>query len=292
MPGFFKDWGFAEVLIAVLFGVIGAGWALWERYRNRKDLRYSLLYNASLVTVREEAKERIQILFDNQLIANARLAVIKLLNQGRIPITSSDFEEPITVSMGSNAEVLAADIVELEPEYLTPSVTVENNEIKIAPLLLNEGDSFTIRAIGSRFDDTIDLTSRITGVKEIRMIRAERFLFPYTLILLGALIVLGFVIVTLQQLRPANDFTYPIRVQERNTSQAIPDATISIEVAGRAPLSEQTDSNGLAIFVVPASYIGRAARLTVEVIGYKNYGQYIDLTEDILPSTIRLERTP
>ena len=53
-----------------------------------------------------------------------------------------------------------------------------------------------------------------------------------------------------------------------NDNQPIKDAQVRIEAAGKAPLTEYTDSNGYARLFVPAALAERPGRLTVEADGY------------------------
>lgn len=87
-------------------------------------------------------------------------------------------------------------------------------------------------------------------------------------------------------------FEYQVRVQNREASQNIPNAKVTIEVAGQAPLDEITDANGFARISINASYAGKPGRLLVEASGYEAYRQEIDLTEGILPDTIPLKQLP
>ena len=84
-------------------------------------------------------------------------------------------------------------------------------------------------------------------------------------------------------------FDYSVRVQEKDNDVNIPNARITLEVAGKAPLDEITDSNGFARIRIESSYASKPGRIIVEATDYKKYTQNIDLSEDALPDIIQLE---
>lgn len=88
------------------------------------------------------------------------------------------------------------------------------------------------------------------------------------------------------------DFTYQVRVQDKDTNDNIPNAVVTIEVGGQAPLDGITDSTGLARIFVSSSHSGQPGRLIVEADGYIKYRQEIDITEGALPKDILLEPEP
>ena len=157
----FTDSGFAEVAVALIIAAAAGSWALWNRYRNRKDIRFVLISNTSLVSIRREAQERIQVLFDGNKIEDARLAVVRIFNQGRVPVNPNDFTEPLTIDAGPNSTLVTADVTDLVPPNLRVSAYVDDNKVKIDPVLLNEGDSFTVNVIGSNISDGVNLDSLV-----------------------------------------------------------------------------------------------------------------------------------
>jgi hypothetical protein len=83
-------------------------------------------------------------------------------------------------------------------------------------------------------------------------------------------------------------FTYPVRVQDGAAKKNIAGANVTIEVGGQPPVDDLTDSNGYAQLPLAANYVGKAAKLRVEVSGYEPFLQNIQLVEGLLPDTIVL----
>ena len=86
------------------------------------------------------------------------------------------------------------------------------------------------------------------------------------------------------------EFEYLVRIQN-NKGENLPDARVTIEVGGRAPLDTYTDSNGVAVIFIDTSYAGKPGFLIVERDGFHPYRQNIELMMNALPDLIRLETT-
>jgi len=109
--------------------------------------------------------------------------------------------------------------------------------------------------------------------------------------IIGVILIAIFLAIQSGLLQPSSPgtFSYQVRVQEEGTSRSIAGAKVTIEVTGKAPLDEITDSNGLARIFIDASYVGEPGRLLVEAKGYESHRQEIDLREGDLPDTVQLK---
>ena len=160
------DWEFWGVVIAVVGFLASTTWALRERRRRRKDLYYAVISKAPLVSVSEEAEGRIKILFDEKPVSNVSLAIIQIVNRGS-PIPSGDFESPLTIFMGCESQIMSVEVIVKQPDSLDVASNIENGKIQIEPLLLNNGDFFTLKVIGTNLAENIEVAARILGVKEL-----------------------------------------------------------------------------------------------------------------------------
>lgn len=86
------------------------------------------------------------------------------------------------------------------------------------------------------------------------------------------------------------EFAYTVTVIDDDTDLPIANAQVTIEIGGKAPLTEYADSNGFARVVVPATFTKQAGRLIVNADGYRVNRQEIDLYPERLPDTVRLKR--
>lgn len=91
---------------------------------------------------------------------------------------------------------------------------------------------------------------------------------------------------------PESSFQYQVRVQDRDTSNNLSNARVTIEMADVAPLDTFTDNNGYTQMTIDAKRAGKPARIIVETKGYQRYEQTINLFQESLPDVIKLEAIP
>src|SRR5208283_2997382 len=115
--------------------------------RRRKGLSY-LLSDTRVLGVHEAVNpSRVQILFDGAAVTEVRLLIITLNNSGNEPIRVDDFERPLRFSWPEPARILTAEVAEVSPEGLQPTINAGVDEIVIDPLLLNPGDWLRIKIL-------------------------------------------------------------------------------------------------------------------------------------------------
>ena len=164
MHDFFSSpiWQFVGVVFA-LFAIV-LSLIVFFKQRQRKRLDYDILSSTPLLSVREDIRGRVEILFDKQPVEEVQLFIVKLTNTGNIPITKHDFEEPVTLTFGVDARLLTAEIIETSPKSLRTSIQGIDNRVIVQQGLLNAGDSITIKTL-STGGDNLSVDGRIQGVK-------------------------------------------------------------------------------------------------------------------------------
>jgi len=169
--GFLRDpiWQFFGAVIACI--AIGITLYLFILQRNKKALSYQVLTRTELLSVNKEIEGKIKIMFENMRVRYLHLVVIKVINDGNVPISVSDFFEPLIFSFGENARVLDAEVIEVFPKTLKPIISIEDkNRIKIEPSLFNSKDNFKIKLLIAQFGGYIEYQGRISGIGEIKEI--------------------------------------------------------------------------------------------------------------------------
>ena len=165
----FRDqiWNFIGVIIACVTLLITV--ILYFLQKHKKGLSYEILSKTSLLTNKEKLEGKIKILYDDNEVQNVKFLEIKILNTGNIGIPSSDYERPLRFIFEAEAKILTAEIIKSEPESLTTSLNITQNEIIVQPILMNSKDYLVIKAIVSNStDEEIIVDGRIKDVKEIK----------------------------------------------------------------------------------------------------------------------------
>jgi len=119
-------------------------------------------------------------------VQDVYLVVARIINTGNVPIVSTDYEDPVNLSFGENSPILTTDSSETNPDNLRASTNIEKKRVVLAPVLLNRGDSITIKMLISQFDGEIKVDGHIAGVKSIRKLAERRV--SYILMLSGTVI--------------------------------------------------------------------------------------------------------
>lgn len=169
-------WTFIGAILAVLAIVVSI--SLWMLQRRKKKLGYDVLSNLSLLTVREELEGRLKVLFDENPVKNVHLFVLRVVNNGNVPITPSDFERPLSLVFGENSNVLSAQVTETSPKNLKIELTTQRDRITFVPLLLNQKDSITVKLLVSDYKGPLVADARITGVRDVVPLREGQWRTP------------------------------------------------------------------------------------------------------------------
>lgn len=173
MLNFFRDpiWQFVGVLIAV--GGIFFSW--YTTFRPRKRMAYQVLAQTPLVSVEPDVKDKFQFIYDGQPVIEPYLLLVKITNNGNVPITNSDFVNPISIVFDGQTKIIKAEIIESAPQNLHPTLLIppaisdKKTRVVLEPTLWNHDDYIVVKLILSGFyNREIKVDTRIIGVQEIR----------------------------------------------------------------------------------------------------------------------------
>jgi hypothetical protein len=178
-------WQFVGVIAALV--AISISIILYMKSRSRKSLSYVIISRTPLLSVDREIKKDLQILYQGKPIQQVHLLLMKLINSGNVPVTASDFERPFSLLFSEDAKVIAAEIIKTKPESLRATIAFENQKVVLNPVLMNGGDSITLKILVSKLNGDFKVDGRIVGVKEIKELGGTAF--PYW----GKLLVLSII---------------------------------------------------------------------------------------------------
>lgn len=158
-------WQSIGVILALVAIFVTVLIALFQR--SRKSLSSSIMSTSPLYTLHPESKERLRVLFDGKEIKNANLVLIRIMNSGNAPILPTDYEKPISIDFSKNVTVLSSELIESIPKKLSLAPINRNTAVEIPPILLNPNEGFTLKILIDNFDNSIQIVSRIAGVRHI-----------------------------------------------------------------------------------------------------------------------------
>ena len=185
----------ARTVLAVLAVCVTVSLFLLTQRQRRKALSYSV-EETRVLSVHEEVKGRIQILFDGTEANDVSIIKIKVKNTGAEPIRASDFDRALRFQWDKSVRILLAEVVKARPLSLRPTVTADVSDLVLEPLLLNRGDCIEIKALVSQ-GGAFSVDGRVVGIPQIKKqekaepIVRRLFTFALGLSVLLVLIVAG-----------------------------------------------------------------------------------------------------
>jgi len=158
--------------IIAIVGIIVAVIIYW-RQRKRKSLDYEVVSFTPLSSVDPNTlwsyqQAGLQFTFKGETIPQAHFITIKFTNSGNVHIPKEDYAEPISLSFGKKAMVLAFRPVKKKPVDIPVTLKTDGRNVIIDPTLLNPKENFVIEVLVSGFDGKVRIGGRIAGVKEIK----------------------------------------------------------------------------------------------------------------------------
>jgi len=181
---FLRDsmWQLVAVLLALVAVFVPI--LVYLKQRTRKSLSYEILSLNPLLSVENEIKGDVQILYQSKTVEQVHLIVLKIINTGNMPILSTDYERPISLSFGEESKILTTEITGKNPDSLRPSARIEEGMIVLAPILLNVRDSVTLKMLVNKFGK-VTVDGRIAGVREIK--ETEKKVLRYYILAVGGI---------------------------------------------------------------------------------------------------------
>lgn len=156
-------------LIATVIALLGAAIPLaqWISSEKEKSLSYKIISTQKLLP--NNNKSGLTVFSKDKKIENATFYQIIIKNNGSIPILRSDFDEPVTIKINENSEILYAEITSTTPSSLTGKLTIKDRSAIIEPLLLNADDLIEISLGVTNDEQPPVIQGHITGIKEISL---------------------------------------------------------------------------------------------------------------------------
>ncbi len=192
-----QAWQFAGAIIGLVALIVSV--VLYLFSRQRKLLAYEIVASEPLLTINEALTGAIKVIYDDKEVRDVHLLILRVSNSGNIPIRKEDFDLSLAFSFDS-AKVLSYKVLATDPEGLPASLRPSGGKrgIVLNPLLLNPSDSVVLKFILSQYNNELEPTGRVVGVKQIqRVTRPKAGLDPLSirsLVFLCVFIVVNIVI--------------------------------------------------------------------------------------------------
>lgn len=180
-------WGAVIGVISTLVATAVAIAVVWYQ-RSKKNLSYEVLSAIPLYTVAGDLEGRVQVFVDGQPVESPRVLVLKIYNSGNVPIVPTDYVRPVSVVFPNPTRPVGAEVMATVPENLGVSLTTNDRTVNMDQILLNKGDSVTMKLILAQSTGEFSVNGRIVGVRHIAERKASFWKSPWAA---GAIFFLG-----------------------------------------------------------------------------------------------------
>lgn len=159
------DWKFLLMLIATLAGVFAAAW-IWIIDHN-KSMAVSVVSQLSLRPVGKDSLPEFDITVAGKALDSPYLTVIRIMNDGDLPILASDFTSAIELAAQNEISIVNARITSRSPPEIDTELRHTENLLTITPKLFNPQDAITVTAITSGGQPNFSVKARIVGIPNL-----------------------------------------------------------------------------------------------------------------------------
>jgi hypothetical protein len=168
-----QAWQFIGAVIGLFALIVSI--AIYFFGRKRKHLSYSIIASEPLLTVDEALSGEIKVSFNDELVQDVHLLIIKVTNSGNIAIEESDFKLSLAFGFG-DAKILSYEVIESPPQGLHAKLRKSGGDrgIVLNPLLLNASDSVVLKFLLSGYNNELTPSGRIKDVKRIDKVNRSR----------------------------------------------------------------------------------------------------------------------
>src|SRR5688500_12158935 len=100
MQDIFRDqiWQFIGAILGLV--ALVATIIIYLLQRRKKSLVYEVVTSAPLLSMSDEVKGKVQILYEGSPVQLVHLLIINIFNDGNLGIQASDFERPLVFQFG------------------------------------------------------------------------------------------------------------------------------------------------------------------------------------------------
>jgi hypothetical protein len=160
------DWKFYAMLIPAIAGVV-LPVLLWQVDLASRALSVRLISSVALQPAPSQPIQDLQMTLDGVKIDSPYLSTLEISNEGSKPISTSDFESPLVISLAPGATNVRARITSRKPLNINGVLAMTPSAVTLQPLLLNPSDSLTLAIISSGTSPVFDAQARISGISKV-----------------------------------------------------------------------------------------------------------------------------
>lgn len=134
-----------------------------------KSLACEIVFLRTLLWVHSSMAQVVKASIAGHDVKSIHLLVLRIVNDGNLPIVQSDFEEPLVIDLGQSALILSGEVIDTTPIELKPDVMFDTNKIVIHPLTLHSQHALVLKLYITGYEG-IKFLTRLAGIPKPRKI--------------------------------------------------------------------------------------------------------------------------
>jgi hypothetical protein len=165
-------WQLLSAVLALVAIIVPVG--IYYLGKPNKSLQILVSQPISLIDVRPEAPQDIQVLYKGEPIKNLYLLPVRIANSGNQPIEETDYKQPLIFTLSPDYRLIDVTIASSDPDNIGMTITKTSEQnAQASTTLLNQGDSMSASffIIGENKEallENFSISGRIFGVREIK----------------------------------------------------------------------------------------------------------------------------
>ena len=159
--------------IATIAGLAVPIW-LWRADLNAKSLSFQLASQVPLTTETAGTIRGLEVLMDGIKIQSPTLSVVTLVNDGKKPLPTADFEAPLELRVLEGSSVVRAEVTSTHPKDVEAKITWDKKVVRFTPVLLNPDETITVSILSEGAKPTFSPRARVIGVSSVEFIDSTK----------------------------------------------------------------------------------------------------------------------
>lgn len=111
---------------------------------------------------------------DGVKIQTPTLSVVTLVNDGKKPLPTADFEAPLELRVLEGSSIVRAEVTSTQPKDVEAKITWEKSVVRFVPVLLNPDETITISVLTEGARPAFSPRARVNGVSSVEFIDSTK----------------------------------------------------------------------------------------------------------------------
>ena len=152
---------------------------LWRADLSSKSLSLQLASQTPLTSESAGAIKGLEVSMDGVKIASPTLSVVTLLNDGKRPLPTADFEAPVEVRVSGGSRIVRAEVTSSQPKDIEAKLEWDTAALRFVPVLMNPYESITVSIITEGARPVFSSRARVVGVSKVEFVDSTKKVPPW-----------------------------------------------------------------------------------------------------------------